>query len=239
MLKLWWCRGELFLWVCLPPRHCGVGSSSKPLTCENRWESKDMNKCVWLKKKHYKGETLSSGTIPIIAANDDRLTTRTGSCCGEFLLWWVPAIVKGLNYIALLPISYNLLIAACSHNAVGSPGKGIRRTGMHHQLTLQQTRKNILKTWTALASNWPLYSAITMRPVWGPSVKSNSWGLLCLRAPVCRKVERNQSREMHQLFHSFNWERRLLTPVRRPVLLTRLGCTLNTAEYIWVFSITW
>ena len=84
----------------------------------------------------------------------------------------------------------------------------------------------------ALAPNWPLYSAITMTPVWGPSVKSSSWGLLCLPARVCRKVDRNQNWEMYQLFHSFNWERRFLMPVRRPVPLTRLGCTLNMAEYI-------
>lgn len=77
--------------------------------------------------------------VPVIAANNNGLAAGTGDCCGEFLLWGVPAVVKGLNHAAFLPIGNNLLVTACSHDAVGGPGEGVRRTGMHCQLTLQQT----------------------------------------------------------------------------------------------------
>lgn len=77
--------------------------------------------------------------VPVIAANNNRLATGTGGCCGEFFLRRVPAVVKGLDHVAFLPISNNLLVTACSHDAAGSPGKGIRRAGMHCQLALQQT----------------------------------------------------------------------------------------------------
>lgn len=60
--KLWWCTGELFLWACLPPRHCGVGSSSEPVTCERDEMSETLKTLHGWQGKDYEEENSPSGT---------------------------------------------------------------------------------------------------------------------------------------------------------------------------------
>lgn len=84
MLELWWCRGELFLWVWLPPRHHGVGSSSKPLACKNRWKTW-RNVHGW-SRKLYKRETSNRHNT-----YHSFQWQQPGHRDWQ-LLWWIPSL---------------------------------------------------------------------------------------------------------------------------------------------------
>lgn len=90
MLEMWWCRGEVFLWVWLPPKHHGVGSSSKPSAYKNRW--KTMKKWTQLKEKALKREdfTISHRTYHSFQWQ------QPGHQDWQ-LLWWIPSL-RSLGY---------------------------------------------------------------------------------------------------------------------------------------------
>lgn len=156
-----------------------------------------------------KRRILRQVAVPVIAAKDNGLAAGTGGCCGEFLLWWVPAVVKGLNHTALLPVSDNLLVTACSHNAAGSPGQGVRRTGMHCQLTLQQTRT----PWTCEWSQLPA-GLCAQLPQYGTFCKAQF-------SFACLQEDKSELRDLSTITF-INCVRRILMPVRRLIPLTRL-----------------
>lgn len=182
-----------------------------------RWDERDIKNSAWLTREGlWRGEFSIRYVVPVIAANNNGLATGTGGCCGEFFLWRVPAVVKGLNHAAFLPISDNLLVTACSHNAVGSPGEGIRRTGMHCQFTLQQTRT----PWT---HEWPqLLAGLCAQPSqwdqYGTFCKAQFMGAALSDCLVCRKTETRTERCIH--YYTYLTMRRILIPVRL-TLLTR------------------
>lgn len=85
--------------------------------------------------------TSPPSTTPVKAADYHRLSPGAGSCYHELFLRRVPAVVKGLDHMPLLPVGHNLLVTASSHNAVRCPCQGVRGTGVDDQLALGKKRR--------------------------------------------------------------------------------------------------